>query len=93
MMKKFLVFFCTMSLVFGIVGMGNASIINTDVWNSGGGNGHTYHVVGFANQSWDEATTNMNDLLGSGFHLATVTGQDEQDFVANLLGDLGGERR
>lgn len=66
--------------VFGMISESNATMINST-------NVHDYEVF-FGNYTWEEA----NELAQSqGYHLATITSQDEQDYVQGLLSDYQGE--
>lgn len=53
--------------------------------SAAGGNDHTYYLVEYQNQSWDDATADIFSTIGPGFHLATITSQDEQDMLLNNL--------
>ena len=93
-MKKFLVFLCAVPLVFGVVVSASASVPTGfieayDIWDEVGGNWHEYYVITLPGASWDNATVDMNILLGSGFHLATITSNEEQAFIESLLDDNG----
>jgi len=59
-------------------------IVGDGIWDA---NGHQYVVVEFRGQTWDTANTDLSNQL-SGFHLATITSQEEQDFVNNLVAGL-----
>lgn len=50
-------------------------------------NGHNYEFIKFAGKSWDEATLDLSTTLGSEYYLASITTQDEQDFIANSILD------
>ena len=50
-------------------------------------NGHNYEFVQFAGKNWHEATSDMFTQLGSNYYLATITSQDEQDFISDTLLD------
>jgi hypothetical protein len=55
-------------------------------------NGHNYEFVKFADKSRAAAATNMLTKFGTGYYLATITSQAEQDFIANtLLAGVTGE--
>lgn len=55
-------------------------------------NGIDYQVVKLADISWLEATSDINTTFGANYHLATITSQAEQDFIAGtLLDDFTGE--
>lgn len=49
------------------------------------GNGHTYEVIAFSNQTWNTARANAQ-TLGAGWDLATITSAGEQSFINGLLG-------
>jgi hypothetical protein len=46
------------------------------------GNGHEYVLVRVENATWDESMEDLNVLV-PGFHLATITSQEENDFIFN----------
>jgi hypothetical protein len=55
-------------------------------------NGIDYQLVKLADISWSQATSDMNTTFGANYHLATITSQAEQDFVAGtLLNKVAGE--
>jgi hypothetical protein len=60
-------------------------ILDQRTWTDG--NGHEYVVVRFEAMTWDEAMADVEMLL-PGFHLATITSQQEQDFIVDLLVEL-----
>jgi hypothetical protein len=62
-----------------------SAIIGRGVWSAG--NSHEYVVVSFPAQTWDNAVADLNTLI-PGYHLATITSQEENDFVANLMTSL-----
>jgi hypothetical protein len=74
-MKRFLVILWAVALVFGIVGTSSAIVFN----------GHDYVIVTYQGSSWDEATNHMLTTLGSDYHLATITSQEEQNFIESLI--------
>ena len=76
-MKKFLVFLCAITLVFGVVGTAHAIIYK----------GHDYVVVSYSEQNWDDATTHMIGYLGSNYYLATITDAAEEAFIESILPD------
>lgn len=81
-MKKLLLFLCTLMLFFGVVGSANAVMFE----------GHDYVVVRYAGGTWDGATSDMIATLGSDYHLATITSQEEQNFIQSvLLSGLSGQ--
>ncbi len=56
------------------------------IWSAAiGGNDHTYYLVEFPNYSWGDAQVDLYSSVGSGYHLATITSQAEQDFLLNYL--------
>ncbi len=75
-MKKFLVFLLVVALVFGIAGTANAILFNS----------HDYILVTYQGESWDEATNHMLANCGLNYHLATITSQEEQNFIESLIG-------
>jgi len=90
-MKKFLLFLFAMSLAFGAVGTASAGLIvdRSGFWDSAEGYYHEYVLVMYPGMGWDDATVDMNNSLGSGFHLATITSGSEQEFIADLLVGMG----
>jgi hypothetical protein len=50
-------------------------------------NGHNYEYIEFAGKSWDEAASDLLARFGSGYYLATITTQQEHNFIANTLLD------
>jgi hypothetical protein len=50
-------------------------------------NGHNYEFVQFAGKNWHEATSDMATRLGSNYYLASITSQEEQDFISDTLLD------
>jgi hypothetical protein len=69
-------------VVFG--GSSGASAVPIEWTVASGGNGHFYEVISAPGMFWGEAHANAL-LLGSGWNLAAVTSQEEQDFIASLL--------
>lgn len=63
-----------------------ADVIANDVWIEG--NSHHYIFVRLQGASWQEAETDLENLL-PGFHLATITSQEEQDFVTEVMTNTG----
>jgi hypothetical protein len=55
-----------------------------------GANGHEYDVIFSSGIEWVDAALSAGGQ-GEGWELATITGQEEQDFVAALIRDLGSE--
>lgn len=54
-------------------------------------NGHEYVVIVNPCISWQDATIDMNRILGPDYHLATITSLGEQSFIASLLRTISGE--
>ena len=97
-MKKFLMLLCAIMLVFGMVGAANAVPVQFS------GNGHYYEVmttyeanywggtseINF-NGTWNQALIYSDDYsyLGEIAYFATITSQEENDFVASLVADTG----
>jgi hypothetical protein len=55
-------------------------------------NGHNYEFVKFAGISWDDAASDVTTQFGSNYYLATITSQEEQDFISDtLLAKITGE--
>ncbi len=50
-------------------------------------NGIDYQVVKLADRSWIDATCDLNTKFGANHHLATITSEAEQDFIAGTLLD------
>lgn len=48
------------------------------------GNGHQYAVVPAEFVTWEEASLAVKGLFGPAWHLATITGAQEQSFVSSL---------
>ena len=59
-------------------------IVGDGIWDA---NGHQYVVVEFRAQTWNTSNADLSNQL-PGFHLATITSQEEQDFVNNLVAGL-----
>ncbi len=77
---------CVMSTT--ICKSASAGVVTT----SGSWGGRTYSVVALAGQTWDSAELDMSSSLGGTYHLATITSQEEHDFVKSLFtgGSIGG---
>jgi hypothetical protein len=80
----------TLLVLCGLAGFSNISysapILAQGTWTAG--NGHDYAIVSLPESTWAEAAAN----LPSGYHLATITSQEEQEFIESLLSDVtGGE--
>ena len=74
------------NLIFALLllALGTAAHADVITWD---GNGHGYKVVtGDTTLSWMEAKAAAEAMGG---HLATITSEDENDFVTMLLVDLG----
>ncbi|MGB5295577.1 MAG: choice-of-anchor Q domain-containing protein [Thermoanaerobaculia bacterium] len=63
-----------------------SEVLTRGIWVDG--NFHEYVAVSFPGEVWDVAQDDMEVLL-PGFHLATVTSQEEQDFISDLLSGDG----
>ena len=61
-------------------------IVGRGTWTSG--NTHEYVFVVFPGQTWDAAWADMAVLL-PGYQLATITNQEEQDFINGLRAQIG----
>lgn len=53
-------------------------------------NGHQYEVIAAPQTSWADAAANIQAVYGEGWHLATITSQEEQDFITSLIGPADG---
>lgn len=82
MMKiKYKVFsFLVILLILGMHTPVFALMINED-------NGHQYEIF-FGNYTWDEANSTAQS---HDYYLATITDQDEQDFIESILSGYSGE--
>ena len=50
------------------------------------GNGHEYTSVSLPDTSWNDSKANLQSTLDDGWYLATITSQQEQDWIqANVL--------
>ncbi len=74
-------------LCLGFLSASHAGLVTKGAtWSTSlGGNGHTYYLVEFPYYSWDDATNDLFATVGPGYHLATITSQDEQDFLLDHL--------
>ena len=75
--------------VFILVVLGQSVLAGTmgpvsDEWNL-----HKYVIVFMPNATWDDAEGDVTGTLNSNYHLATITCQAEQDFVASFLDESG----
>jgi len=59
-------------------------ILGRTKWQSG--NLHEYIVINFPEKAWEDASDDLS-ALSAGFHLATITSQEEQDFLSNFLAE------
>ena len=80
-MKKFLLFLFFMISVFGMIGPVSALPIT----GTGTFGGHEYEVVSFSG-TW-EAARGTIAAKGEGWYFADITSEDEQNFIAGLLGN------
>ena len=74
--KSILHFLCFL-LVAGMAGNAQATL-----WDV---NGHDYIVVPLTYESWDFASEHLFESSYNGYTLATITSEEEQDFVEGLL--------
>ena len=82
MMRKSLVLLVALVVVLG---WGSGASAVPIEWNvASGGNGHFYEVVIDPLISWDDARVNAL-ANGANWDLASVTSQEEQDFITALL--------
>jgi hypothetical protein len=51
------------------------------------GNRHEFVYVSLSDSTWEEAQSDLSNLL-PGFHLATITSQEEHDFLIQLLDEV-----
>ena len=77
-MKKKLVCFCMSLIVIAVAG--SAAAIPYNVLNN-----HTYEIVILPETSWDNARLDIQNRLGSDYHLAEINSRAEQDFIESLL--------
>lgn len=80
-MEKRLALLSVILLVLGFNGIAMATPVSY--------NGSMYEVVLVPGINWTAAQPDIDTRLGSGWHLATITSQGEQDFVAGLLASYG----
>lgn len=83
-MKKALLAVSTVG--FLLLGMLSVSWASSVTWSV---NGHQYEVVSAQGISWADARTAAQNM-GTGWDLATITSQGEQDFIATLIGPANG---
>ena len=72
------IFICFMTMIAHGAGI----VLGQTTWSAG--NGHTYAIVEFPDDTWDNAMNDIGSTL-PGYHLATITSQAEQDFVWDFL--------
>ena len=77
----FRAFLISVILVSGF--FSSATFATTITWTQ---NNHEYQLVQFRG-TWQQA----NDQLSDGWHLATITSQDEQDFISSSFANYRGE--
>ncbi len=77
------------SLIITLVVFSSSLFAGTILGQSTGPNLHTYVVVSLPGALPGQAESDLNTQFGSPYHLATITSQDEQDFIAGLLDDSG----
>ena len=66
-------------------GQDSGQILVQERWETG--NKHIYAYVSLPDCTWEEALNDLNGLL-TGFHLATITSQEEHDFLISLLDEV-----
>ena len=79
-------------MMFGVAGVSQAAPvqINSGSWSSGGVQ-HDYILYSDAGVQWNDASVWISSNL-SGYHLATITDANEQNFVnGSILANSGGE--
>lgn len=82
MKKKYLAGLATGLLMFGQVSAAQANPVQWSV--TSGGNDHWYEAIYSPNITWDNAQ-NAVTSMGGGWHLATITSQEENNFILNLF--------
>lgn len=83
-MKKMLLTALTIGFLWsGMIGVSGAAPVTWGV------NGHQYEVVSAPAISWADARSTAQSR-GTGWDLATITSQGEQDFIAGLIGPANG---
>lgn len=86
-MKKTLATILTLSILAWAGSVMAYSLSSADwTWVDDNGNAHEYYVF-TGNQTWETAYAGLTD----GQYLATITSQDEQDFLISGLNGLNGE--
>jgi hypothetical protein len=86
-MKRFFLLLGLGMLIVDIVSVATAaSILNSGVWSE---TMHAYRVLDFPGETWDSAFEDLR--LQPGYHLATITGAEEQAFIETLLQGMPGE--
>ncbi len=70
----------TALILEGLVDAGK--ILKQGTWSD---NDHKYVVVDYRHKTWDESVADMKALLGDDYYLATITSQEEQDFINSLM--------
>ena len=78
-MKKILVFLGAILIFTGF-----SKIANTATYE-----GHFYEIVAYPGKTWQEATLHMENLLGPQYYFATITSQEEQEFIQSITTDSG----
>jgi hypothetical protein len=82
-MKRVIVVLGVLLASFGFVGVVHAEL---EPWEIGsGGNGNWYGVVSYPEMTWDEAAVDIAETFEDECYLATITSQEENDFVVSLL--------
>ena len=70
---------CIMMVLFISQNLNSQTILATAEWQE-----HTYNIIEYPGISWDAAKINAQ---ASDYYLATITSQDEQDFIISVLQD------
>jgi hypothetical protein len=53
------------------------------------GNGHNYVIVSLPQEDWESARADVAATLPAAYHLATITSEQENDFLVSLFSDNG----
>ncbi len=74
-----------MAFLFTHQHMYSQTIVASGEWGQ-----HSYYIVSYYMQTWEVSKANTKILIGPDAYLATLTSQEEHDFVANLLEGVTG---
>jgi hypothetical protein len=90
--KKFLVLLCGILFVLGLSGSANSYILQ-DSTPFGGPYNHTYALFTFETSDIDHSWSGSQIYLQTtyGAYLATITSQEEQDYIASSFSGFTGE--